>query len=223
MNLLGKGKITMAEKSNFKKSSSLSYRAHPWHGVSLGEKWPETVNAYIEIVPSDTVKYELDKETGLLKIDRPQLYSSLYPTLYGMLPQTYCGKRVGQFCSQMSDHTGVKGDDDPLDICVMTEEIVPHGDILLQARPIGGFRLLDSGEADDKILAVLFEDALYGHWENIDDVPEAVLKRLEHFFLTYKQMPGSKNQKCTLEAIYDKQEAHQIIRLAHTDYQELFS
>ncbi len=223
MNLPGKGKITVTEQSDIKKSSSFSYRAHPWHGVSPGEKWPETVNAYIEIVPSDTVKYELDKETGLLKIDRPQLYSSIYPTLYGMLPQTYCGKRVGQFCSQKSGHTGVKGDDDPLDICVMTEEIVPHGDILLQARPIGGFRLLDSGEADDKILAVLFKDALYGHWENIDDVPEAVLKRLEHFFLTYKQMPGSKNQKCTLEAIYDKEEAHQIIRLAHDDYQELFS
>lgn len=200
----------------------LEFRAHPWHGVSLGDKWPVIVNAYIEVVPSDTVKYELDKETGLLKIDRPQLYSSIYPTLYGMLPRTYCGQQVGDFCSRQSGQPGLEGDKDPLDICVMTEKIVPHGDILLQASPIGGLRLLDGGEADDKIISVLVGDALYGHWKDISDVPDEVTRRLEHFFLTYKQMPGGSDQKCVLEAIYDREEAHEVIRRAHADYNGLY-
>ncbi len=201
---------------------NLNFKAHPWHGVSLGNDWPGIVNTYIEVVPSDTVKYELDKETGLLKIDRPQLYSSIYPTLYGMLPQTYCGPKVGNYCSRKSGYPDIRGDDDPLDICVMTEKIVPHGDILLQAKPIGGIRLLDDGEADDKILAVLVNDALYGHWADIGDFPTAVIKRLEHFFLTYKQMPGGPDQKCTIETIYSRAEAHEVIRLAHADYKNLF-
>jgi len=199
-----------------------SFRGHPWHGVSLGENWPGVINAYIEVVPHDTVKYELDKETGILKIDRPQLYSSLYPTLYGMVPRTYCGQRVGDFCSKKSGLEGIKGDRDPLDICVMTEKIVPHGDILLQAKPIGGFRLLDSGEADDKILAVLEGDALYGQSESIEDISTEVIRRLEHFFLTYKQMPGGPDQKCVLDSTYGREEAHEIIKLAHEDYRELF-
>ncbi len=199
-----------------------SARAHPWHGVSLGKEWPRIVNAYIEIVPSDTVKYELDKETGLLKIDRPQLFSNIYPSLYGIVPQTYCGDRIGQRCRQFVGEQDVKGDGDPLDICVLTEKLVPHGDILLRARPIGGFRLIDGGKADDKILAVLIDDALYGHWEDMEDCPDAVVKRLEHFFLTYKQMPGGQEPECWLAGRYHKDEAREIIRLAHEDYTELF-
>ncbi len=199
------------------------FRAHPWHGVSLGEGWPETVNAYIEVVPSDTVKYELDKETGLLKVDRPQLFSNIYPSLYGMIPRTYCGDRIGEHCSSKIRDMEIEGDKDPLDICVLTEKLVPHGDILLRAKPIGGFRLVDDGEADDKILAVLVDDALYGSWDNLEDCPEVVIRRLEHFFLTYKQMPGSKDKKCWLAGRYGKQEAFEVIKLAHEDYREKFN
>lgn len=198
------------------------YRSHPWHGIELGEDWPNIVNAYIEVVPSDTVKYELDKTTGILKVDRPQLYSNIYPSLYGMVPRTYCGKRIGEHCKQKTGLTGVEGDADPLDICVLTEQIVPHGDILLQAKPIGGIRLLDDGEADDKILAILVGDPLYGHWESIKDCPEKVLRRLEHFFLTYKQMPGGEEKKCSLAGIYDRDEAIELLQLAHQDYREKF-
>ena len=210
-----------ANQGNF--ICSYTYKAHPWHGVALGENWPQIVNTYIEVVPSDTVKYELDKESGLLKIDRPQLYSNIYPSLYGMLPQTYCGKRIGEHCKRKEQEGDIEGDGDPLDICVLTEKIVPHGDILLRALPIGGFRLLDNHQADDKILAVLADDALYGHWRDIEDCPEPVLNRLEHFFLTYKQMPGTGEKKCHLAGRYAREEAYQIIRMAHQDYLDNFT
>src|SRR5690242_3146626 len=103
------------------------FQAHPWHGISPGEHAPDTVTAYIEIVPTDPVKYELDKPSGHLRIDRPQRYSSLCPTLYGFVPQTYCGEEVAKRCMERTGRTGIKGDHDPLDICVLTERPVVHG------------------------------------------------------------------------------------------------
>src|SRR5665647_1937093 len=120
------------------------YVAHPWHGIPLGEAHPYIVNAFIEVTPSDTVKYELDKTTGILKIDRPQLFSNICPTLYGMLPQTYCGERVANHCMTKFARKGIVGDKDPLDICVLTEKLVTHGNILLKAIPIGGIKLIDN-------------------------------------------------------------------------------
>src|SRR5215210_7006500 len=96
------------------------FQAHPWHGVPAGTEAPRVVNAYIEIVPTDTVKYELDKPSGHLRVDRPQRFSSLCPTLYGFIPQTYCGERVGQLCSERTGRAQVRGDGDPMDICVLT-------------------------------------------------------------------------------------------------------
>src|SRR5579872_4322018 len=88
----------------------LLFRAHPWHGVSIGPHAPARVNTYIEMVPTDTVKYELDKVTGLLRIDRPQLYSNVCPALYGLLPQTFCGERVGEYCAERTGLPGIAGD-----------------------------------------------------------------------------------------------------------------
>jgi len=199
-----------------------SFVAHPWHGVSLGEDQPYIVNAFIEITPSDTVKYELDKTTGILKIDRPQLFSNVCPTLYGMLPQTYCGERVANHCAVKFSRLGIAGDKDPLDICVLTEKLVTHGNILLKAIPIGGIKLIDTNEADDKIIAVLEGDALYGEWKSIKQCPNKVLARLEHYFLTYKQAPQG-HSKCEIVDIYDQAEALKIIELAHEDYQAQFN
>jgi len=143
-----------------------------------------------EVIPSDTVKYEIDKKSGYLMIDRPQKFSNIVPALY-----------------------------DPLDICVLTEREVTHGNIIVNAIPIGGFRMIDGGEADDKIIAVLKNDEMYAQWTDIADIPENILNRLKHYFLTYKQLPGE-DPKCEITDIYGKEEAHEVIRRSYKDYQD---
>ena len=139
------------------------FRAHPWHGVRLGEKGSAVVTCYIEITPSDTVKYELDKATGLLKLDRPQRFSNVCPALYGLLPQTYCGTRVAELSAEKTGRPSISGDQDPLDICVLSERPVSHGDILLQAIPIGGLRMIDGSEADT-VAARLQKEEQFKPW-----------------------------------------------------------
>lgn len=200
-----------------------SYKAHPWHGVEAGPDAPKSVNAYIEIVPGDTVKYEIDKETGHLKVDRPQRFSNYCPTLYGFIPRTLCGARVGKFTSEKLGTRGVQGDGDPLDICVLTERNITHGDILVRAVPMGGFRIIDRGEADDKIVAVLEGDAVYGEWESVHDCPRKVIERLQHYFLTYKDLPGTGSRKVQISDVYGVSEARKIISLSMQDYAAEFS
>jgi len=199
------------------------YRSHPWHGLPLGEEAPTLINCYVEMVPSDTVKYELDKETGILKVDRPQKYSSLCPTLYGLIPQTFAGERVASYCMRKIGRSGLVGDGDPLDICIFTDQPIVRGDIIIKAIPIGGFRLLDGDEVDDKIIAVMKDDLIYGAVNNIDKLPVGVLERLRHYFLTYKDEPERQHIKVEITQIYDKEEAHEIIRLSVLDYQSLLS
>jgi inorganic pyrophosphatase len=200
----------------------LRYKSHPWHGVSIGKNAPEVVTCYIEVVPTDTVKYEVDKLTGYLCIDRPQKYSNVIPALYGFIPQTYSGDLVAEFSRLKTGRNDIKGDGDPLDICVLSEKDIPHGDILVRARPIGGFRMLDGGESDDKLICVLDNDAVYGNYKNIDDVPEAVLDRLRHYFLTYKDIPGNA-RKCEITDVFGIDEAYEIIRCAVKDYNNKFN
>lgn len=200
----------------------LRYKSHPWHGVSIGEEAPEKVISYIEVVSTDTVKYELDKQSGYLKIDRPQKYSNVVPALYGFIPQTYCGLRIGQYCSEKSGIKDIKGDGDPLDICVLTEKEIIHGDILAKVRPIGGFRMIDGNQADDKIIAVLNNDVVYDTYKDITDCPELVINRLMHYFLTYKDMPGVENSEAQITHTYGTEEAQHVIKLAMEDYQRRF-
>jgi len=200
----------------------LRYKSHPWHGVYIGEKSPEELTAFIEVVSTDTVKYEIDKDSGYLRIDRPQKFSNVVPALYGFIPQTYCGKKVGDFCSEKTNRKGIMGDGDPIDICVLTEKSIAHGDLLVNARPIGGFRMIDGNQADDKIIAVLRNDTMYGHFKDISEVPEIVIQRLEHYFLTYKDMPGQeKNAEIT--DTYGVEEAYKVIQLSVDDYNDKFS
>lgn len=198
------------------------YRAHPWHGVSLGDQVPKVVRSFIEIVPTDTVKYEIDKVSGYLSIDRPQKYSNIVPALYGFLPQTLCGKRVAEMSNRSLQRDDIIGDNDPLDICVLTEKDITHGDILVNARPIGGFRLIDNGQADDKLIAVLDNDAIYGIYYDLKDIPTAVIERLKHYFTTYKEIPGQNERKCVLTHVYGTEVAYEVINRSIEDYNEKF-
>lgn len=212
----------MDSMNEFWKLVGLRYKSHPWHGVSIGNEVPDIVTSYIEVVPSDTVKYEVDKVTGYLKVDRPQKFSNIIPALYGFIPQTYSGEKVASYCNEMTGRKGIIGDGDPIDICVLTERNITHGDILVQAVPIGGFRLIDGGEADDKIIAVLKEDEVYSQWNDINEVPPSIVKRLKHYFLTYKDMPGQTTSRCEITHTYGKEEAHEVIGRGVKDYKKKF-
>jgi inorganic pyrophosphatase len=176
------------------------------------------VTVYIEIVPTDTVKYEVDKATGILRIDRPQQYSNVCPSLYGFLPRTYCAERVGARCTERTGRPGIVGDGDPLDICVLTEKEITHGDILVRAVPIGGLRMIDGNEADDKIVAVLEGDAVFGSYTDVGECPAALLDRLRHYFLTYKQGPDRGARTVEIAEVYGRDEAHEVIRRSGEDY-----
>lgn len=197
------------------------HKAHPWHGIPIGEKSPEIVTAFIEIVPTDTVKYEIDKQTGYLKIDRPQKYSNIVPALYGFIPKTYCGEKIALLAQERSGREVAEGDGDPLDVCVLCEKIISHGDIICEARPIGGIRLIDKGEADDKIIAVLKGDEVYGTYQDLSELPANVVERLKHYFLTYKNLPGE-TALIEIANVYGREEAHEVIRTSVEDYKQSF-
>lgn len=201
----------------------LLFKPHPWHGIALGPEAPDVVTTFVEIVPTDTVKYEIDKPSGHLKVDRPQKYSNVCPTLYGFLPQTYCGERVAALSQARTGNPTVEGDADPLDICVLTEKTFTHGDFLLQAVPIGGLRLIDRRQADDKIVAVLKGDVAFGHIRDVSEVPEAQIDRLKHYFLTYKRPPGARDEdEVAITHVYDHREAREVIERSREDYRALF-
>lgn len=165
---------------------------NPWHDVTLGAKSPEEFPAIIEIPKGSKVKYELDKETGLIKVDRI-LYSSVhYPANYGFIPQTYCD------------------DNDPLDVLVLGQEVlVPL--CIAYAKPIGVMRMLDQGEADDKIIAVHAHDPEFNHFNSIKDLPPHRIKEIRRFFEDYKTL---ENKKVTIEEFHDRDVALKIVREA---------
>ena len=178
------------------------YRPHPWHGIEIGADAPSIVTAYIEITPFDTIKFEVDKPTGFLRIDRPQKTTALPPTIYGFIPQTYCGDEVGKLAPQVG-----KGDEDPLDIVVVSDYQLNRADLLLDAGVIGGIQMIDGGEADDKIVAVLEGDKVYEDVKDINDLPAHWLNRLQHYFLTYKFDPNNPdaNSEVSIDKVYGRE------------------
>lgn len=194
------------------------YKAHPWHGVNLGDNVPHEVTTFIEIVTTDTVKYEVDKESGYLSIDRPQKYSNIIPALYGFLPRTYCSNRVAELTAKAIGRENIEGDGDPLDIIVLTEKSVTHGDILVKSRPIGGLRMLDHNQADDKIIAVMSNDAIYDKYCDISELPQRVMDRLIHYFTTYKDLPSDESQRMKFMGTYGAAVARDIIMRSIEDY-----
>jgi inorganic pyrophosphatase len=171
------------------------------------------VTAYIEITPSDVVKYEIDKVSGFLMVDRPQRTTSSPPALYGFIPQTYCGDRVAGLCKDAD-----VADGDPLDICVFSERLITRADILLSARVVGGIQMIDDSEADDKIIAVLEGDNIWGDVRDIADLPAIKTERLQHYFRTYKMIP-SKDIDIKVDHVYGREEALRVIEASRQDYQ----
>ncbi|MCD4672876.1 MAG: inorganic pyrophosphatase [Anaerolineaceae bacterium] len=192
------------------------WRPHPWHGLSVGPNPPKIVQAYIELTPFDLVKYEVDKETGYLRVDRPQRTSSQPPTLYGFIPRTYCGDNVSKLSK-----TGDKSDGDPLDICVISERPINRSEVILTSRVIGGLQMLDRGEVDDKIIAVLVNDNFWGNITSINDLPSNMVDRMQHYFSTYKNLPSAPIQT-SIEKVYGEKHAHKVVNASILDYEQAF-
>lgn len=174
---------------------------HPWHGVSYGEKAPRIVNAIIEIPQGSRCKYEIDKDSGLLKLDRVIYSSFYYPVNYGFIPQTY-------------------GDDkDPLDILVITS--IPVDPLtLMEAKIIGVMQMIDSGDSDDKIIAVANNDPGVNHYNNIEELPPHFFSELRHFFEEYKAL---EKKMVTVEEFGDKAKALDVISDSIVAYKKKFS
>ncbi len=173
---------------------------HPWHDVNIGAGSPDTVVGIIEIPKNSRAKYELDKDSGMLILDRV-LYSSInYPENYGFIPQTYCD------------------DNDPLDILVLSQiAIVPM--CLVEAKVIGVMRMLDCGEKDDKIIAVAKNDMSVNHIEDITELPPHLVKELRSFFEDYKKL---ENKEVVVEDFQGKEIALEVVRKSIVDYKAKF-
>jgi len=192
------------------------FRPHPWHGLAAGPEPPALVTAYVEITPFDGVKYEVDKASGYLRVDRPQRTSALPPALYGFVPRTYCATGVAALMDGATH-----GDGDPLDVCVLSERPIARADVIMTARVIGGIPMLDRGEADDKIVAVLEGDAFWSGARDLADVPVAWVERLRHYFATYKTLPGEES-RVRVGAAYGRGHALRVVEAALADYTAAF-
>jgi inorganic pyrophosphatase len=172
--------------------------------------------AYIEITPFDVIKYEVHKPTGYTMVDRPQLTSASPPTLYGFVPRTYCADRVRDLSPGAE-----RGDGDPLDVCVISERPISRAEILVPARVIGGLQMVDGGEADDKIIAVLRDDPVLGDSTDLDDIPRPMIDRLVHYFLTYKALPGA-DVAVSIDRRYGRDHALAVVEASMADYDDAF-
>jgi len=174
------------------------------------------LNVFVEITPYDLIKYEVDKVSGYLMVDRPQRGSSQPPALYGFVPRTYCGERV----RALSPRT-VAGDGDPLDIVVFSERPINKSEVIVRARVVGGLQMVDNGEADDKLIGVLRNDLVWGHARDVTDLPEVLIERLQHYFLTYKLVPGEP-PTAAIDQVYGREHAFAVVEASVADYQESF-
>ena len=176
------------------------YVLHPWHGAHYGKKSPEIVNALIEIPQGSRAKYEIDKATGLLKLDRVVYSSFHYPINYGFIPQT-----LGE-------------DNDPLDILVMCSDTIQPL-CLVEATVIGNMQMIDNGEKDDKIIAVATKDPTVNHFTNVNELPKHFIAVLKNYFENYKVL---ENKVVEIDEFQDKEAAYGVIKKAIDFYGQKF-
>ena len=173
--------------------------SNPWHSVNIGDHTPDVVNSIIEIPKNTRAKYELDKQSGLLKLDRVLYASMYYPANYGFIPKTYCD------------------DNDPLDILVLSQiTIVPM--CIVSAKVIGVMRMLDQGEHDDKIIAVAEHDMSVNHYNDISELPDHFIIELRNFFEDYKKL---EHKTVEVRDFLGADIAREIVQQSIFDYKEL--
>jgi inorganic pyrophosphatase len=173
---------------------------HPWHQVSLGDNFPNIVNAIIEIPKGSKAKYEIDKESGLLKLDRVLFSSVMYPANYGFIPQTYCD------------------DNDPLDILVLCSiDVYPMS--IIEAKVIGVMHMVDNGEQDDKIIAVAKNDMSVNYINDLAELPPHAMTEIVRFFKDYKKLEG---KNVTIEHLLGMRYAHKVILESMELYKNTF-
>src|SRR5919109_3163014 len=176
------------------------YRMHAWHDIALGERIEEHFRVIIEIPKGSKVKYEVDKQTGMLAVDRVLASAVRYPENYGFLPQTYCA------------------DGDPLDALVLGQEpVVPLS--ILRARAIGVITMRDEAREDDKVIAIHVDDPEYAEYRDLGELPSHLVRELEHFFLDYKELEG---KTVAVEGLRGRADAEQVIQKAARAYSEMF-
>lgn len=174
---------------------------HPWHQVSPGDDTPNIVNAIIEIPKGSKAKYEIDKDSGLLKLDRILFSSVMYPANYGFIPQTYCD------------------DKDPLDILVIcSADVYPMS--MIEAKVIGVMHMVDNGEQDDKIIAVAKNDMSVNYIDDLNELPPHTMKEIVRFFKDYKAL---EDKKVTIEHLLGKPYAYKVIKESLALYQSTFN
>ena len=201
----------------------LLFTSHPWHGVPIGDAAPERVTVYVEIVPTDTVKYELDKNTGLLTVDRPQKYSNVSPSLYGFVPRTLCAEAVAAYCAERTGRTALVGDMDPLDICVSPRSTSPTATSWCRRSRWAvcacwtGTRWTTSWWPSCTTTRSTAASA------RSRELPPLLLDRLRHYFLTYKQGPDEAHPSCEITHVYGRAEAHVVIARSQLDYEARYS
>ena len=172
--------------------------AHPWHEIPMGDEAPETFTVVIEVPQGSKVKYELEKESGALKVDRVLYSSVVYPWNYGFIPQT------------------LAEDEDPLDaIILMQEPVAPLS--LLEVKPIGMLNMVDEGEPDENIICVLVDDPQYNSYTNVKELPEHIFKEMEQFFDTYKALEG---KETSVHGVVGPEEAKETVTESITRYNE---
>jgi len=173
---------------------------NPWHSISYGEDAPEVVRVIIEIPNESRAKYELDKETGMIKLDRVLFSSMRYPANYGFIPKTYCD------------------DNDPLDALVLSSvDLYPN--TLVDARVIGVMEMIDGGEQDDKIIAVANDDIEMVHINKLSDLPKHKLDYIRNFFEDYKKLEG---KSVEVKGFHEKERAIEVVKESIELYNQTF-